>query len=92
MKEKVLQTVVVTFEEFTAIDFLPPGTFYVRDALGNYVFLKTSDRLKAQKQIDTTYGKGKYTVMAAKILPTKSKLESGGYSCTGTSTRRGQKR
>ena len=36
--------------------------------------------------------KGKYKVVAAKISKTKSKLESGGLSCTGTSTKRWQKK
>lgn len=91
-KTKTVKTVDVSYEEFTDPDFIPPGTFYVRNALGVYVFLKTSDRATAQKQIDNYYGKGRYTAVASKILPTKSKLESGGLSCTGTSTRRGQKR
>jgi hypothetical protein len=91
-KIKNLKTVDVTFEDFCQWDFLPPGSYYIRTALGDYLFLKTSDRQAAQTYIDNMYGKGKYTVVAAKIEKTKSRLESGGLSCTGTSTRRGQKR
>lgn len=90
--KKEIKSVVVSYQQFTEWDFVPPGSFYIRDALGDYFFLKTSDRLKAQQAVDLIYGRGKYTVVAAKIEKTKSKLESGGYSCTGTSTRRGQKR
>lgn len=89
---KGIETVVVKFETLSEWDFIPPGSFYIRMATGDYLFLKTSDRAKAQEFINTEYGKGKYTVVAAKIQKTKSRLESGGLSCTGTSTRRGQKR
>ena len=54
--------------------------------------MKTSDRKVAQQHIDKEYGKGKYTVVPAKTQKTVSRLESGGLSCTGTATRRGQKR
>jgi hypothetical protein len=91
-KVKPMVTVTVTFDQFTEWDFVPPGSYYIRDAVGNYVFMKTSNRQLAQKYIDEQYGKGKYTVIPAKDDKNKSKLESGGLSCTGTSTRRGQKR
>lgn len=91
-KAKTVKTETVTFEQFSAWDFIPPGTFFIRNALGDYVFLKTSDRKAAQDTVNAEYGKGRYTVVAAKDVVSKSKLESGGYSCTGTTTRRGQKR
>lgn len=90
--KKTVKTENITFEQFSAWDFMPPGTFYIRNALGDYLFLKTSDRKAAQDHVNAEYGKGRYTVVAAKIEAGKSKLESGGYSCTGTTTRRGQKR
>lgn len=92
MTQKVIKTVVVEFEEFSEWDFIPPGSFYIRMASGDYLFLKTSNRSEAQAFINDEYGKGKYTVIPAKIQKTVSRLESGGLSCTGTSTRRGQKR
>lgn len=92
MTQKVIKTVVVEFEEFSEWDFIPPGSFYIRMANGDYLFLKTSNRSEAQVFINDEYGKGKYTVIPAKIQKTVSRLESGGLSCTGTSTRRGQKR
>lgn len=90
--KKSIKTEIVSFENFSQWDFIPPGSFYIRTALGDYLFLKTSSRAAAQEFVNTEYGKGKYTVVAAKIEQGKSRLESGGYSCTGTSTRRGQKR
>lgn len=91
-KVKPMVTVSVKFEQFSEWDFIPPGSYYIRDAMGNFTFMKTSDRMLAQKHVDEVYGKGKYRVIPAKDDKTKSKLESGGLSCTGTSTRRGQKR
>lgn len=91
-KVKSMVTVTVTYEQFTEWDFVPPGSYYIRDAIGDYIFLKTSKRNLAQDHIDEVYGKGKYRVIPSKDDKTKSKLESGGLSCTGTSTRRGQKR
>lgn len=92
MAEKKIKTVVVEFEAFSAWDFIPVGSFYIRDASGDYLFLKTSNRAEAQKYVNDTYGKGKYTVVAAKVQKTVSRLESGGLSCTGTATRKGQQK
>ena len=90
VKKKPVKTVEVTYEQFTAWDFIPCGSFYIRDALGNYLFLKTSNRAEAQAVINERYGKGKYNVVAAKLEKGISRLESGEYSACGTSTRRGQ--
>lgn len=82
----------VSFAEFADIEFVPPATFFIQNAMGEYIFIHTSKRLLAQEWVDENYGKGRYTVKASKLQATKSKLESGGLSCTGTATRRGQKR
>lgn len=87
-----LKTTVVDFNQFTALDFIPPATFFIQNAMGEYIFVHTSKRQLAQEWVDENYGKGRYTVKASKLQATKSKLESGGFSCTGTATRRGQKR
>lgn len=92
MVEKKIKTVLIHFEAFSEWDFIAPGTFYIRMASGDYLFMKTSDRKSAQEYINKEFGKGKYTVVAAKIQKTVSRLESGGLSCTGTATRKGQKR
>lgn len=83
---------VVTFTQFASMDFIPPATFFIQNAMGDYIFVHTSKRQVAQDWVDENYGKGRYTVKASKLQATKSKLESGGLSCTGTATRRGQKR
>lgn len=88
-KQKVTK---VSFTEFTDIDFIPPATFFIQNAMGEYIFIHTSKRQLAQEWVDENYGKGRYTVKASKLQATKSKLESGGLSCTGTATRKGQKK
>jgi len=91
-KKKVVKTVEVEFDQFAEYDFIPPATFFIRDARDIYVFYKTSKRVEAQEAADEVYGKGKYKVMASKLQKTESRLESGGLSCTGTATRKGQKK
>ena len=90
MAVKEMKTTILSYDEYSQmID--PPSTFFIRDAVGQYVFIHTSSRVKAQACVDEEYGKGKYTVIASRLQKTKSKLESGGLSCTGTATRKGQK-
>jgi hypothetical protein len=84
-KQRIIKTETVDFDTFTHWDFVPPGSFFIRNAMGDYVFLKTSVRKEAQDFIDKEYGKGRYTVVASKL-----EKGSGNYTCTGTSTRRGQ--
>lgn len=84
---KAIKTVVVSYEQFSEWDFLPPGSFYIRRGTGDYLFLKTSDRKAAQTFVNNEFGSGKYTVVPAKVQKTVSRLESGGLSCTGTNTR-----
>ena len=78
---------VVEFEQFTDFEFEPPATFFTRSAMGQYYFYHTRARAKAQEACDDLFGKGRYTVNASKIQKGK-----GGLTCTGTQTRRGQKR
>lgn len=78
---------VVKYEHFSAHDFEPPATFYVRSALGQYYFYHTSKRAKAQEACDEYFGKARYTVNASKIQKGK-----GSFTCTGTQTRKGQKK
>lgn len=85
---KEVETVVVSYQEFTDYEFVPPASYFIMDSLQNYVFYKTSDRAKAQNACDAYYGKGKYTVKASKITKGKIKNESGGYTVRGTQSRR----
>ena len=87
-KKKEVATVLVSYEEFIDYNFVHPGSFYVRMATGDFIFFKTSDRKEAQQEIVKMVGKGRYTAIPSKTQKTKSKLESGGLSCTGTASRR----
>lgn len=89
---KELKITTVDYNTFTDYEFIPPATFFVMDSLQNYHFIHTSDRKVAQDWCDDYFGKSKYTVKASKEQKTKIKNEAGIYTCTGTSTRRGQKR
>lgn len=92
-KTKDVKTTIISFEEFSAYDYIPHAAFYFKDALGNIIMIHSSKRDVCQAWVDENYPpKGKYKVIAAKISKTKSKLESGGLSCRGTATRRGQKK
>jgi len=61
---KPIETVTLTFDEYHAAEeekrLLPK--FFVVNALGQYVFVKTKDRAEAQSFIDEEYGKGKYRI------------------------------
>ena len=83
-----IKTTQVSYEEFTNYEFQPPATFYIMDSLQNYIFVHTSQRSVAQEVVDEMYGKGRYTVRAAKQQKSKSKREDGGYSAVGSSTRK----
>lgn len=78
---------IVQYEQFVDFDFEPPATFYTRSAMGHYYYYHTRARAKAQEACDDVFGKGRYTVNASKIQKGK-----GGLTCTGTQTRRGQRK
>lgn len=82
-----VRVTVVDFDLFSDIDFVPPATFYIRNASGDYVFVHTRSRDKAQAWVDDNYGKGRYKVNASKI-----QKGNGNITCTGTQTRRGQRK
>lgn len=88
MKIDKIKVTQVSYAEFTDYEFQPPATFYVMDSLQNYSFYHTSSRQAAQEIADIMYGKGKYTVKAAKIQKNKPRTESGMFTCTGTASRR----
>lgn len=86
-------SVVISYEEFTNYDHIPIGNFYFKNAMGDIIYLKTSQRELAQLWIDTNFPpKGKYKAIPSKVFKEKSKMESGEVSVRGTSTRRGQQR
>lgn len=88
-----IKTTLVPYEVYTEYDYVDCAAFYIKTALGDRLYIHSSDRMLAQAVADEYSGvKGKYKVVAAKIQKTKSKLESGGLSCYGTQSRRGQKK
>lgn len=81
--------IVVPFDSLEDDDFIAPSAFYFRPASGEAIFVKCKDRAKAQQLCDEWTGeKGKYTIRAIKNVKSKSKLESGELSCTGSNTRK----
>lgn len=87
-----IKITVVSFEQYTDYEFIDPATWFVMTATQDYYYFHTSKREVAQAKADELFGKGKYVVKTSKMQKTKSKLESGGLSCTGVSTRKGQKK
>ena len=90
MPDKQIETVTITFEEFSEWDHIAHGSFYIRNAMGEITYFKTSCRQKAQACCDEVYGAKRYSVIPTKIMKTKRRLESGGCSAYGTATRKGQ--
>lgn len=82
-----IRITVVQYETFAAHDFEPPATFFTRSAMGQYYFYHTRLRASAQAACDDVFGKGRYTVNASKTQKGK-----GDLTCTGTQTRRGQRK
>jgi len=84
---KEVEVVIVSFAEYTSYDFIDPGTYFSVSAMQKYYFYKTSDRKAAQDKCDELFGVGHYVVKTSKTVKTKSRQESGSYTCTGTATR-----
>lgn len=85
---KPIETITMTFAEYNQAKEekkILPKFFYV-NCLGDYVFLKTRDRAKAQAFIDEECGKGKYQIRTY----TQDGAASGDATCRATETRRGQ--
>lgn len=66
MNEKLPEMVVSTIEE-------APSNYYIRNALDQYVFIKTKSRERAQQAVDQEYGKGKYTVRSCDLAAKSGK-------------------
>jgi len=58
----------VNYNEATSLDFKPPCTFYIKDAMDDFVFIKSRNRKVAQELINNEYGRGKYTVSSSKLF------------------------
>lgn len=82
---------VVSYKDFAKWDFIPAATFYIKDAMGDYIFVHTARRAVAQEWVDTEYGKGRYSVNTSRLQKGKP-LGEDSKPAFGTATRRGQKR
>jgi hypothetical protein len=58
-----IQTVELTREQLSTT-IKDPSNYYIVNAFGNRVYIKTTDRVKAQEKADEMYGKGFYNVRA----------------------------
>lgn len=84
-----IKTTMVPYQIYTEYDYIDCAAFYIKTALGDRLYIHSSDRLLAQAVADDYSGvKGKYIVVASKISKTKPRTESGQFTCTGTASRR----
>lgn len=58
----------IKYDEATSLDFKPPCSYYIRDAMDYFVFIKTRNRKVAQELINSEYGAGKYRVCCSKLF------------------------
>jgi len=58
----------VNYNEATSLEFKPPCTFYIKDAMDDFVFIKTRSRKVAQELVNAEYGAGKYRVSSSKLF------------------------
>jgi hypothetical protein len=80
-----IKITTMTYDEVTNMYFDPPATFYIKNAMGLFVYMHTRSKEKAQEYVDKEYGKGKYKVQQAKIArDTKGKA----LTATGFNTRK----
>ena len=68
--EKVIDSsfIYVSYKDATNLDFDPPTGYYIRDAMDNFVFIKSRSRKVAQQLVNTEYGAHKYTVSSSKLF------------------------
>lgn len=68
--EKVIDSsfIYVNYKDGTCLDFNPPTGYYIRDAMGDFVFIKSRSRKVAQQLVNDKYGTRKYTVSSSKLF------------------------
>lgn len=62
MAKKIIESIIVSYEDFVDMDFNPPAKYYIRNANGDYEFLKGNKREVVQAFFDDKYGVGKFSV------------------------------
>lgn len=88
-----IKIVEVPYAEVISSDFKPPAPFYVVNANGDHVYIKSSDRASARAKADEMYGKNFYSIRVAIIKDESMKqwTDPDNYKpVSGTATRRGQ--
>lgn len=60
-KVKPVEVVIVSYNEYIDTEFVFPSRYMFRDAMGQYVFIKTNKREVAVKYIQDNYN-GVYSV------------------------------
>lgn len=88
-KPKETKVSYVYYEDYIQYDYVDVATWFIVNALQQYVYFHTSDRATAQQACNDLYGIGFYTVKTSKIQKTKSSREDGGYSAYGNNSRKG---
>ncbi|RYY51297.1 MAG: hypothetical protein EOO06_00790 [Chitinophagaceae bacterium] len=88
-KKKEIKVSYISYEEYTDYSYIDVATWFIVNALQQYVYFHTSDRAEAQRVCNEIYGAGFYTVKTSKIQKTKSSREDGGYSAYGNNSRKG---
>jgi hypothetical protein len=87
-KKKIVETVVVSFQDYSEPDFHQPSNFHYVNALGDKVYIKVSNRKEAEEHIVSEYGYLKYSINSQKKESsdkltvrgfTNSKSRSGAY-------------
>ena len=58
----------IKYDAATSLDFKPPCTFYIKDAMDDFVFVKSRSRKVAQELINAEYGANKYRVSSSKLF------------------------
>lgn len=62
------EIVMVKYEDYESEDFIPPSSWCIRVATGDYVYFRCRSRAKAQARANELYGEGKYTIRADKKI------------------------
>ena len=83
-------------EDYLLASFKDPSNYYIVNAFGNRVYIKTTDRATAQAKADEIYGKGFYNV---RVVSDKDDLGGKKWNSSETyklvkasATRRGQRK
>ena len=64
-KDVIKKIIVYSEQDGWDEDFKHPKTYYINDALGNFIYFRTNSRLTAQNISDKIFGKGFYSVKKA---------------------------